>query len=199
MIAHLAGEVLSVQPHGVVIDVGGMGFFVTVPDREVSTLTPGSRLGIFTSLVVREDSLSLFGFVDEDERDVFDALRSVSGVGPKLAVAIISTFEPNELRRVVDSGDALSLTRVPGIGKKNAQRIIVNLDGKLAHSTSDTPSGAIRSAHRAVADDVTQALVGLGWSEQDALGAVQSALNARPEGSSAELLKAALQFLGSRR
>ena len=131
MISHLAGTVTAIAPEGAVIEVGGVGLLVQCTPGTLATLRPGEPARVATSLVVREDALTLFGFVTDDERDVFVLLQTASGVGPRLALAMLAVFTPDALRRAVLSEDVAALTRVPGIGRKGAQRIVLELAGRL--------------------------------------------------------------------
>src|SRR6201997_3121284 len=131
MIAHLNGTVAGVTPDGAVIDVGGVGLRVQCTPDTLSTLKPGETALVQTSMVVREDSLTLFGFGSEDERNVFELLQTASGVGPRLALAMLAVHSPDELRKAVSNEDLNTLTMVPGIGKKGAQRIVLELKDRL--------------------------------------------------------------------
>ena len=127
MISHLDGRVSAIAPEGAVIEVGGVGLLVQCTPGTLATLRPGGRARVATSLVVREDALTLFGFAADDERDVFELLQTASGVGPRLALAMLAVFTPDALRRAVAAEDVTALTRVPGIGRKGAQRIVLEL------------------------------------------------------------------------
>ena len=131
MISHLDGTVSAIAPEGAVIEVGGVGLLVQCTPGTLATLRPGERARVATSLVVREDALTLFGFAADDERDVFELLQTASGVGPRLALAMLAVFTPDALRRAVAAEDVTALTRVPGIGRKGAQRIVLELAGRL--------------------------------------------------------------------
>jgi Holliday junction DNA helicase RuvA len=175
MIAHLNGTVSNVSPDGAVIDVGGVGLRVQCTPDTLSTLKPGERAQVATSLVVREDSLTLFGFGSEDERNVFELLQTASGVGPRLALAMLAVHSPDALRKAVLNEDLNALTMVPGIGKKGAQRIVLELKDRLGAPGDFATGGA--SAPRQPGryswrDQVTSGLVNLGWSVRDAEQAV---------------------------
>ena len=131
MISHLDGTVSAIAPEGAVIEVGGVGLLVQCTPGTLATLRRGDRARVATSLVLREDALTLFGFAADDERDVFELLQTASGVGPRLALAMLAVFTPDELRRAVAAEDVTALTRVPGIGRKGAQRIVLELAGRL--------------------------------------------------------------------
>src|SRR5580700_7865869 len=131
MIAHLDGTVSGVAPDGAVIDVGGVGLLVQCTPGTLAGLRTGERARVATSLVVREDALTLYGFGTEDERNTFELVQTASGVGPRLALAMLAVFTPDALRRAVATVDLAALTTVPGIGRKGAQRIVLELAGRL--------------------------------------------------------------------
>ena len=131
MIAHVHGTVAGVAPDGAVIEVGGVGIRVQCTPGTLATLRPGERAQVATSLVVREDSLTLYGFCSDDERNVFELLQTASGVGPRLALAMLAVHAPDVLRRAVSTEDLGALTMVPGIGRKGAQRIVLELKDRL--------------------------------------------------------------------
>jgi len=131
MIAHVAGPVAAVAPEGAVIDVGGIGLLVQCTPGTLARLRLGEQARVATSLVVREDSLTLYGFASEDERNTFELLQTASGVGPRLAQAMLAVLTPDALRRAVAAEDLATLTSVPGIGRKGAQRIVLELAGRL--------------------------------------------------------------------
>ncbi|MGH3193778.1 MAG: Holliday junction branch migration protein RuvA [Streptosporangiaceae bacterium] len=171
MIAHLRGKVTGIAPDGAVIEVGGVGMRVQCTPGTLAALRPGEQAQVATSLVVREDSLTLFGFLSEDERNVFELLQTASGVGPRLALAMLAVHTPDALRRAISAEDLKALTMVPGIGTKGAQRIVLEMRDKLG------PPGEVgnglpgaRSAARIPSwrDQVQSGLVNLGWSAKDA-------------------------------
>ncbi|MGO1172803.1 MAG: Holliday junction branch migration protein RuvA [Actinomycetaceae bacterium] len=204
MISSLHGTVARVGLQEAEIVVGGVGMTVQAAPATLATLREGSDATVATSLVVREDSLTLFGFADVDERDVFVTLQTVSGVGPRLALAMTAVLTPDQLRRAVAEEDLTSLQRVPGIGKKSAQRIVLEIGDRLGPAGDDgaAPDGRPAaepdplSAH---AGEVVAALVTLGWSEVQAATAVEAVLageDAPAEGDVPGLLRAALRHLG---
>jgi Holliday junction DNA helicase RuvA len=201
MIAHLNGTVAGVSPDGAVIDVGGVGLRVQCTPDTLSTLKPGETALVQTSMVVREDSLTLFGFGSEDERNVFELLQTASGVGPRLALAMLAVHSPDELRKAVSNEDLNTLTMVPGIGKKGAQRIVLELKDRLGAPSDLAAAPATRPARQQTwRDQVTSGLVNLGWSAKDADLAVtaveadfEQAGQAQPDVPSA--LRAALRKL----
>ena len=196
MIAALRGNVLSIEPTAAVIEAGGVGYAVQATPATLAGLRVGQEAFVHTSLVVREDSMTLFGFADADEREVFDALQTVSGVGPKLALTILATLTPDQLRQAVANADIAALTRVSGVGKKGAQRLVLEIGAKLGPRRGgdfEAPSSNARSG------DVVAALVGLGFSEHDAESAFSQAEKATPEAEVPELLRASLKILGAGR
>jgi holliday junction DNA helicase RuvA len=195
MIAHVDGTVSSVAPDGAVIDVGGVGLLVQCTPGTLARLRTGERARVATSLVVREDALTLYGFAAEDERNTFELLQTASGVGPRLALAMLAVFSPDALRRAVAAEDLAALTTVPGIGRKGAQRIVLELAGRLG-SPGDGPAtgplgagpgpGARAASWR---DQVRAGLVSLGWQAREAdqaIAAVEPELLAGPGQAGAE-------------
>jgi Holliday junction DNA helicase RuvA len=172
VIAHLDGLVATIAPEGAVIEVGGVGLLVQCTPGTLATLRTGERARVATSLVVREDALTLYGFAGDDERDVFELVQTASGVGPRLALAMLASFTPDGLRRAIAAEDVTALTRVPGIGRKGAQRIVLELAGRLGSpgTGASGPGGAAIPGSRAAAwrDQVRAGLVNLGWPTRDA-------------------------------
>ena len=210
MIAHLDGTVCSIAPDGAVIDVGGVGLLVQCTPGTLAGLRTGERARVATSLLVREDSLTLFGFAGEDERNTFELLQTASGVGPRLALAMLAVFSPDALRRAVLAEDLAALMTVPGIGRKGAQRIILELAGRLGSPgqglAGDAGDSGIATARRAAPwrDQVRAGLVNLGWQPRDAdlaIAAVEPELLADAAGGGQDVdvavaLRAALRVLG---
>jgi holliday junction DNA helicase RuvA len=199
MISYVRGPVAAVTLSTAVVEVGGVGLELLCTPGTLATLSPkvgtGQTATLPASLVVREDSLTLFGFLDEDERTCFELLQTASGVGPKLAQAMLAVLGPDALRRAVGSEDVKTLTRVPGIGQKGAQRIILELKDRIG-----APVGARPVATPAPAelwrDQVRQGLQGLGWSAKDADAALDEvAPTAGEVPDVAALLRAALRTL----
>jgi Holliday junction DNA helicase RuvA len=170
MIAHLRGTVAGVAPDGAVIEVGGVGMRVQCTPGTLATLRPGESAQVATSLVVREDSLTLFGFASDDERNVFELLQTASGVGPRLALAMLAVHAPDALRRAVSTEDLNALTMVPGIGKKGAQRIVLEMKDRLGPPGDYGAGLPGKAAPRAPSwrDQVQSGLVNLGWPARDA-------------------------------
>jgi holliday junction DNA helicase RuvA len=176
VISHLRGTVSGVAPDGAVIEIGGVGFSVQCTPGTLAGLRPGETAHVSTALIVREDSLTLYGFGSDDERNVFELLQTASGVGPRLALAMLAVHSPDALRRAVATGDLGALTLVPGIGKKGAQRIVLELKDRLG-APGDIPLDGARVAAAAAPSWREQAqsgLVNLGWPARDAEQAVQA-------------------------
>ena len=176
MISHLRGTVSGVAPDGAVIEIGGVGFSVQCTPGTLAGLRPGETAHVSTALIVREDSLTLYGFGSDDERNVFELLQTASGVGPRLALAMLAVHSPDALRLAVTTGDLGALTLVPGIGKKGAQRIVLELKDRLG-APGDIPIDGARLAAAASPSWREQAqsgLVNLGWPARDAEQAVQA-------------------------
>ncbi len=196
MIAFVSGKVASAGLDGAVVDVGGIGLSVQCTPATLATLRVGGPAHVPTSLIVREDSLTLYGFADEDERTVFDLLQTASGVGPKVALAMLATLTPDALRMAIATDDFKTLTRVPGIGAKGAQRIVLELKDRIGAPVGGTQ---VRVPVRGAAwrEQVQAGLINLGWPARDADAAVD-AVAADLDGPTevppvATLLKAALK------
>ncbi|MGW2307164.1 Holliday junction branch migration protein RuvA [Actinomadura luteofluorescens] len=199
MIAFVSGRVAAAGPDGAVIDVHGVGLSVQCTPATLAGLRVGEQARVPTSLVVREDSLTLFGFADDDERTVFELLQTASGVGPRLALAMLAVHSPNALRRAVSTEDVTALTKVPGIGKKGAQRIVLELRDRLGGPVGDD-GGDLRAPARAEPwrDQVQMGLVNLGWAARDADAAVDAVAADLDGGEAppvAALLRSALKKL----
>lgn len=196
MIAFVRGRVAAVTLSSAVLEVGGVGLELLCTPGTLAGLRTGSEATLPTSMVVREDSLTLFGFADEDEKSTFELVQTASGVGPKLAQAMLAVLAPDTLRAAVASDDVKTLTKVPGIGQKVAQRIILELKDRLgAPIGTGRPGQAARSAAAPWRDQVVEALVGLGYGSKDA----EQAVGVVPDPAGAPdvgvLLRAALQAL----
>lgn len=179
MIASVSGTVLAARLDGVVVEVGGVGMLVHTTPATAASVRPGQETRLATTLVVREDSLTLYGFGDEDERVLFEQVQTVSGVGPKVALAILSVLAPDAARQAVATGDLTTLTKVPGIGRKGAERIVLELRDKVGVPSGDTaPSESATAAPAGAQPQVVEALVGLGWSAKQAEDAVGRVLTA---------------------
>jgi holliday junction DNA helicase RuvA len=207
VIAFVQGRVDSVTVDTAVVDVGGVGLQVLCTPGTLSALRPGAHARLPTSMVVREDSLTLFGFADDDERGLFELLQTASGVGPKLAQAMLAVHGPEELRRAVADEDLAALTRVPGIGRKGAQRIVLELKDRVGTPGTAGEAGAPAAGSAATAgggaaagagwrEQVREGLLGLGWSARDADAAVASVADqAGDDPDVSAMLRAALRTL----
>lgn len=199
MISSLRGRVLHVEPDSVVLDVNGVGYAVAVTAQLARELHLGDERYLHTALIVREDSMSLFGFGERADLDVFGQLLSVSGVGPKSALGVLSSLTVDQIARAVADEDDAPFRRVSGIGPKTAKLIVVQLAGKL-HAPAAAVAGASTPTASGLADQVTAALIALGWSERVAVEATATVLDAAPTGATVpSLLKLALAQLGPAR
>jgi Holliday junction DNA helicase RuvA len=197
VIASVRGRVAAVSAAGVVVEVGGVGLAVSCTPGTLARLRVGQQARLSTSLVVREDSLTLYGFSDDDERSVFELLQTASGVGPRLAQAVLSVLPPTEVRRAVATADVPALIRVPGIGKKGAERLVLELRDRIGAIEQPGPTGT--TATSPWRDQVGQALVGLGWTAHEADEAVTAvAPDATDTPDVPSLLRAALRVLSPR-
>lgn len=195
MIAFVRGEVAAVTLTSAVVEVGGVGLEVMCTPNTLATLRTGHTAMLPTSMVVREDSLTLFGFADEDEKQVFELVQTASGVGPKLAQAMLAVLTPDAVRRAVAGDDVRTLTTVPGIGQKGAQRIILELKDRIGVPVVAT-GGGVPTLVEPWRGQVHQGLVGLGWSAKDADRAVEAVSDqAGGHPDVAALLRAALRTL----
>ncbi|MBU3753302.1 MAG: Holliday junction branch migration protein RuvA [Candidatus Nanopelagicaceae bacterium] len=191
MIAHLSGSILDVRLNQLVIDVGGIGYQVTVAPELAAESRVGQLISLHTSLVVREDSWTLFGFSNADAKNLFEQLQSVTGIGPKVASALLAVYQPEELRSAIAAQDNAALERVPGIGKKVASRIILELKDKFGggYRSKSSLSGPWRT-------QVIGALTGLGYSAKEAESALDDVLSnfgrTPTEADLPEMLKLAL-------
>jgi Holliday junction DNA helicase RuvA len=210
VISHLDGLVCAIAPEGAVIEVGGVGLLVQATPGTLAALRTGERARLATSLVVREDALTLYGFASDDERDVFELVQTASGVGPRLALAMLASFSPDGLRQAIAAEDVSALTRVPGIGRKGAQRIVLELAGRLGSPAGPAgvmgplPGGGPAADGAGLwRDQVRAGLVNLGWPGRDAeqaIAAVAADLAVSPAGTDATVdvsvaLRAALRKL----
>ena len=193
MIAQVTGTAAHVSTTSAVIDVNGVGMLVQCTPGTLAGIRHGQQVTLHTQLIVREDSLTLYGFGTAAERDAFETLQSVQGVGPKLALAMLAVHPPEQLAAAVAAGDRAALERVPGVGAKVAARLLLELGGKLVVDATPTAAGDAR-------DQVIDALVSLGWNAK----AAQAAVDAVADGPIASddvpaTLRAALQRLGGQR
>ncbi|HEY3690278.1 MAG: holliday junction helicase RuvA [Pseudonocardiales bacterium] len=201
MISSVRGQVLSVELDHAVVEVGGgVGLAVHAVPATLATLRRGEQTRLATSLVVREDSLTLYGFVDAAARELFVLLQTVSGVGPRLALAMLAVLEPDTLRTALAQGDLAVLTRVPGIGRKGAERLVVELRDRVG-VLAPAASGSATQGGSAMRTQVTEALIGLGFAARQAELAVDAVLaEADPEpADTSEVLRSVLTRLGRNR
>lgn len=196
MIAQLTGNIRHLTTEKVIVEVGGVGYALSITPRTAAQLVMGSVVTLSTSLIVREDSLTLFGFLDSRDRDIYETLQTVSGIGPKVALAITGALTPDDLAHAIAGEDIATIEKVPGIGRKGAQRLILELKGKLV---SDTPNRRT-STHSALRDQLLAALTGLGFTAKESDIAINTTLSqisesgqSASEFSVAELLKLTLQ------
>lgn len=197
MITFISGRVHSVRADSLTVVTAGLGRRVHVTPQLAADTRHGAEIDLHTVLVVREDSLTLYGFAGEDERDLFETLQTISGIGPRLALAVLSVLSPDELRAAIASGDQVPLTKVPGVGKKVAARLMLELAGKIDTSVARPAPGRAPAAPPAVAAQVVDALVGLGWRQAQAESAVEDTAAGLHDPTVSELLKAALRALGA--
>ncbi|MCU1593682.1 MAG: Holliday junction helicase RuvA [Frankiales bacterium] len=198
MIASLTGRVSGLTTQGVVLSVGGVGLAVQTTPGTRARLRTGEEAFLATTLIVREDSLTLYGFETDDEREIFELLMTSSGVGPKVAQAVLTVHTPDAVRRAIATEDLTALCLVPGIGRKGAQRMVLELRDKMGLATS----GGAPLAAAAWRDLLTDALIGLGWSGSQADETVVKLSAAHPSASEADvptLLREALAMLGKAR
>ena len=198
MIAWLRGRLHGLSPELAVLDVGGVGYAVHVPLStyyELQRLAPGAEVALFVHTHVREDALALYGFWSERERQLFERLITVSGVGPRLARAILSGMPAEELLRALAGGDLGRLGRIPGVGKKTAERLVLELRDKAAELLAEGPAAAAATPLPPAEDDLLGALVNLGYKRPDAERALADIRQANPDAAVPELLRLTLRRL----
>jgi len=178
VIAHLRGTILEKQPNRVVVDVGGVGYDVAVPLSTFYGLAdPGGPVALRVHTHVREDAITLFGFATPLELDLFERLIAISGIGPKVGLAVLSGIEPPELIGAIERGDLARLTAIPGVGRKTSERIVLELKDRLPKAPSALPAAGL-GAVPALRDDLASALINLGYHRPLAEKAVDAALEA---------------------
>ncbi len=195
MIASLRGTVLSVRDNTCIVDVNGVGYAVNITPAHKFTLTVGAEHTFLTSLIVREDSMTLFGFENPESLELFELLLSVSGVGPRSALAVLAEMSPAEILTAVVNEDDSAFKKVTGVGPKTAKLIIVQLAGKLTALSHSENASVTSPAASPIAISVVQALVGLGWNEKVAKEAVDALDSTNPSATTASVLKEALASL----
>jgi Holliday junction DNA helicase RuvA len=198
MISRVRGTVLSIGLDHVVVEVGGVGLTITATPATLATLRTGEEAILETTLVVREDSLTLFGFADSQSRELFGLLQTVSGIGPRIAMATLAVLDPNQLRAALGEGSVSVLTQVPGIGRKGAERLIVELRDKVGALASVTAE-SVATGNGAVRGSVVEALTGLGFAAKQAEQAVDAVLAENGHSDTPTVLRRALATLGKKR
>lgn len=207
MIASVRGPVLHVGLDSLVVEVGGVGMLVHTTPATAAALRRDQEARLCTTLVVREDSLTLYGFADEPEREVFEQVQTVPGVGPRLALAMLAVLTPERLRAAIGNGDTATLTKVPGIGRKGAERLVLELRDRMALSTASEVAASGPAGDEPARDglrraQVTEALLGLGWPARQVDAAVatvashEAGSSGGEEPSVSDMLRAALRELG---
>jgi Holliday junction DNA helicase RuvA len=196
MIASISGSVKAVTPTTVVIDVGGVGILLQVSPRLSATLMVGKSASLHTTLLVREDALTLYGFETIEDRAIFEQLQTVTGIGPKVAQSALNLFEANELMSAIATGNLSALQKVSGLGKKGAQRVVLELKDKVGTTSSNG-----KAISRSWRDDLTEALLSLGFTNKDSADVVDSVSEEFSDAADMSLevlLKRALQIRGRR-
>jgi len=198
MIASVRGEVLDVALDHVVIEAAGVGYKVMATPSTLATLHRGGEARLITAMIVREDSMTLYGFPDGDARDLFLTLLGVSGIGPKIALATLAVYDAQALRRALADGDVAALTRVPGIGKRGAERLVLELRDKIGPVGTSVAATSVNG--HSVRSPVVEALVGLGFAAKQAEEATDKVLAGFKEqnggATTATALRSALSLLG---
>lgn len=195
MIASVRGEVVDIALDHAVIEAAGVGYKVMTTPATLATLRRGAEARLITAMIVREDSMTLYGFADPESRDLFTTLLGVSGVGPKIALATLAVYDATALRQALGDGDVTALTRVPGIGKRGAERMVLELRDKIGAVTS---GGALSATGHGIRGPVVEALIGLGFAAKQAEEATDKVLAADPDASTQSALRAALSMLGKK-
>jgi holliday junction DNA helicase RuvA len=199
MISSVRGEVLSIGLDHVVVEVGGVGLAVQATPSTLATLRRGEEVRLHTSLIVREDSLTLFGFADVDARELFGLLLTVSGIGPRIAMATLAVLDPDKLRIALVEGNITVLTQVPGIGRKGAERLTLELRDKVTAFAGAPDGVVVETGTAAIRAEVVEALAGLGFPAKQAEQAVDQVLATAEAATTATVLRAALATLGRKR
>lgn len=194
MIASVRGEIIDIALDHAVVEAAGVGYKVMATPMTLSTLRRGEEARLITAMIVREDSMTLYGFPDGEARDLFTTLLGVSGVGPKIALATLAVYDANTLRQALADGDVTALTRVPGIGKRGAERMVLELRDKIGAVAG--AGGSSTATGHAVRTPVVEALVGLGFAAKQAEEATDKVLADDPDATTSGALRAALSMLG---
>lgn len=199
MIASVRGPVLSIGLDHAVVEVNGLGMAIYATPATLAGLRRGEEAPLWTSLVVREDSLTLYGFADAESRDLFGLLQTASGVGPRLALATLAVLEPDQLCHAISDGNVTVLTQVPGIGKKSAERLVLELRDKVGVLSTSEPASSGEAGQGRLRSEVSDALVGLGFSAKQAEQSVEAVLATDgSDGDTSAVLRKALATLGPR-
>ncbi|MHA2789106.1 Holliday junction branch migration protein RuvA [Corynebacterium sp. S7] len=200
MIDSLNGEILSIGLDHAVIECGGVGYRFLAAPPTLGRLTRGESTRVLTAMVVKEDSMTLYGFTNVDDRELFHTLQSVSGLGPKLALATLSLYNASEVAQLVTSGDVKALQAIPGVGKRMAERMALELKDKLKAVAMEVPATGSESlghvSSNAMVEQVIEALIGLGFTEKSARPVVESVVAENEEADTALVLRTALAQLG---
>jgi holliday junction DNA helicase RuvA len=196
MIASVHGEVLDIALDHVVIEAAGVGYKVMATPSTLATLRRGSEARLITAMIVREDSMTLYGFADSDARNLFLTLLAVSGIGPSIALGALAIYDGPTLRQKIAEGDVTGLTRIPKVGKKTAELLVLTLRDKMGPIA--TAAGAVALSGHAVRGPVVEALVGLGFAAKQAEEATDKVLANEPEATQSTALRAALFMLGNK-
>ena len=195
MIASVRGEVLDIALDHAVIEAAGVGYKVLTTPATLATLRRGAQARLITAMIVREDSMTLYGFGDAEARDLFVTLLGVSGIGPKIGLATLAVHDPQALRHALADGDVTALTRVPGIGKRGAERMVLELRDKIG---AVTPGAVSAAGGHVIRGPVIDALVGLGFASKQAEEATDAVLTADADVTTQSALRAALSMLGKK-
>ncbi len=195
MIAAVRGEVLDIALDHVVVEAAGVGYKVMATPATLATLRRGAEARLITAMIVREDSMTLYGFTDSDARDLFLTLLGVSGIGPSIALGALAMYDGPTLRQAIGDGDVTALTRIPKVGKKTAELLALTLRDKVGVATS---AGVAAAGGFGVRSPVVEALVGLGFAQKQAEEATDKVLAGDPEASQSAALRAALSMLGKK-
>jgi Holliday junction DNA helicase RuvA len=195
MIASVRGEVIDIALDHAVIEAAGVGYKVMATPTTLANLRRGAEARLITAMIVREDSMTLYGFADGEARDLFLTLLGVSGVGPKIALATLAVYDAQALRQALADGDVTALTRVPGIGKRGAERMVLELRDKIGAVSAGAAGGA---GGHSVRGPVVEALVGLGFPAKQAEEATDKVLANDPEATTSTALRSALSMLGKK-
>ncbi|MBB2990361.1 Holliday junction DNA helicase RuvA [Mycolicibacterium iranicum] len=195
MIASVRGEVLDIALDHVVIEAGGVGYKVMATPATLATLRRGTEARLITAMIVREDSQTLYGFGDTDARNLFLTLLGVSGIGPSIALGALAMYDGATLRQAIGDGDVTALTRIPKVGKKTAELLVLTLRDKVGQPTG---SGVTATGGHGIRGPVVEALVGLGFAQKQAEEATDKVLANEPDATTSSALRAALSMLGKK-